>query len=242
MVLCDVATSIGTASEKWPYKNEDLSPIVFINEDWESSQGNLLVYLNKLEGLDYGKMIEESEQKDSKKVLENRVYYPHITFKLLSEKCDMYYRHLKIVLDSFIETSRSYGCYGKWKITQSTEYMRICNNIIRLWKKRINELLIHYGYSEIDFDNLSSKERPDNIIKLFTSKFDCDEFFDTKNIKKNNVSQWGSKAEQYRKGKKLILNYGDAKKLYDYIIEEYPEIETKCGFSTFKQKLSKIRD
>lgn len=240
-VLADVSTSIGSASDSWPHRIEGVPPIVAVSDEWASSFSNVRKYWELLDGLNYNAMFAESKQPNAKAILEEwESSGTPVSMKWLACNYRVLYREMAKVLKHWMAMSLNCFRTGKWKKNEQDEFSAICMKIETLWKRRINELLECYGYSQAEFEDLPNvlKERNENILRMFADAKRYDEFFETK---EKNVSQWGKKAASFATKGWFRLDYGNPKKLYDYLISIYPEIETKSGFNAFRRPFPTIR-
>ncbi|MBR6445014.1 MAG: hypothetical protein IKS94_01065 [Prevotella sp.] len=239
--LADVGTSIGSTSEGWPYRNPEFPQFVAVSEDWANSFAEVRKYWEQLDGLDYNTLFFESKQPNAKVILEmwESSRFP-VSMKWLAENYRMLYREMAKALKDWKKLSDDFFYRGKWSIKERDDFIPLCWQIDLLWKKRINELLRCYGYSEVKFRNMSDdlKERNSDVLRMFADAKRYDEFFGTK---EKNISQWGKKAASFAAKGWFRLDYGNPKKLYDYLISVYPEIETKSGFNAFRRPFPKIR-
>lgn len=221
-------------------------PTVSISEDYQLSYGSIAKYWSMLNELDYNMMFAESRQPNAKEILEEwkSTEWNHNGLsleKLFNEAKDIWFHGVKEVFGDFAKHhGGDFYDKGKWVDEQWRDFRWICDNTLYLWDKRINELCSAYNYPSLQINHTNTVVRPDAIVNMFHYKIYCDEFFDISDMTKCNISQWGKKAGQYIRDKKLSLNHGDGKKLFCYIIEEHPYIKTDAdddGFSGFRQAL-----
>lgn len=240
-VLADVSTSIGSASDSWPHRMEGVPPIVAVSDEWTSSFSNVRKYRELLDGLNYNAMFAESTQPNAKAILEAwESSGTPVSMKWLACNYRVLYREMAKVLKHWMAMSLNCFRTGKWKKNEQDEFSAICMKIGTLWKRRINELLKCYGYSQAEFEDLPNvlKERNENILRMFADPMRYDEFFETK---EKNISQWGKKAASFVKHRWLNLEFGDAKKLHDFLVSDFPEIKIKTSFVVFRKHLPKSR-
>ena len=68
----------------------------------------------------------------------------------------------------------------------------------------------------------------------------ADEFFSGEGMVKKNASQWGRRAAQFVRDKKLNIDVGDKVKLWRQIMAEYPEMK-ESGYEVFRQQIKPVR-
>lgn len=219
-------------------------PTVSIGEDFQHSYDSISKYWSMLDGLDYDMMFAESRQPNAKEILEEwkSTEWNHTGLsleKLFNEAKDIWFHGVKGIFGDFAKHHGGdfYG-KGKWADEEWRDFQWICDNTQYLWDKRINELCSAFKYPSLQISHANPVVRPETIVNMFRYQTYCDEFFDISDMTKCNISQWGKKARRYVRDKKLSLNHGDRKRLFLYIIEEYPHIKTNAadeGFSGFRQ-------
>lgn len=259
-VLVEVGASIASVSEEWPNRMEGVPPVVEVREDWHGSYDEICKYKRMLDGLDYNAMFVESRQQNAKEIITEWRSSRHnfLGVDYLLENGRLYYQHMEKVcgiiktekLKKNIGNDESRGSLrneairlwqrGKWSQNEMQLYSHACSEVFALWYRRSRELLGCYDFS-VNLESPTNQiERPKRIIEMFCLAAYADEFFSGEGMAKKNASQWGRRAAQFVRKKKLNIGEGDKVKLWRQIMAEYPEMK-ESGYDVFRQQLPPVR-
>ena len=213
------------------------SATMTVSGDWGQSIGSVKKYADMLAALDYNTMFAEAQQPNAKKTLERWSIREVRCWSLcwLIRNAKQMYKWLeKLLGNDFREIAEAQKDKGTWTFEQWRDYRYICDDTLYQWQERLNELLSAYGYEAGDFNTVSA-EKPQEIVSLFRSEIDCASFF---RVVEKNASQWGKKTGWYMTDGRLKSEYGVARKVFNEITQEHPEI---TSWGSYIKQIPKIR-
>ena len=191
------------------------SATMTVSGDWGQSIGSVKKYADMLAALDYN----------------TRCW----SLCWLIRNAKQMYKWLeKLLGNDFREIAEAQKDKGTWTFEQWRDYRYICDDTLYQWQERLNELLSAYGYEAGDFNTVSA-EKPQEIVSLFRSEIDCASFF---RVVEKNASQWGKKTGWYMADGRLKREYGVARKVFNEITQEHPEI---TSWGSYIKQIPKIR-
>ena len=222
-VLCRVGSATMTASE-----------------DWAQSIGSVKKYADMLAALDYNTMYGEAQQPNAKKTLEGWSSWEIRCWSLrwlIKNARQMWQWLEKLLCNDFREIAEAQKENGTWTFDEWRDYRVMCDDTLYQWKERLNELLKAYGYAAADIYTVSANQ-PQEIVSLFRTEGDCVSFF---LVAEKNASLWGKKVGWYMTDGRLRREYGFARKIFNEITKEHPEITDK-KWDSFRRYVPKVRE
>ena len=208
-----------------------------VSGDWGQSIGSVKKYADMLAALDYNIMYGEAQQPHAKKTLEgwsSREVRCWSLCWLIRNAKQMYKWQEKLLGNDFRKIAEAQKDKGTWTFEQWRDYRYICDDTLYQWQERLNELLSAYGYEAADIYTVSANQ-PQEIVSLFRSEIECASFF---RVVEKNASQWGKKTGWYMTDGRLKSEYGVARKVFNEITKEHPEI---TSWGSYIKQIPKIR-